>query len=159
MCVRAHRHARVWFVLLFSGIKKLCWSGGWMGGQEGRRRGQMEVPWEVSKASGRTPPGTGWKDMGMGVFTGLWRNSPPLGDLCLHCMEGMVAELLSGRGRLLLGPDESVRLVPWLLCSGRKVLTESCVFWYSRVGSKAWLGARPPISRAESSMDAGEICL
>lgn len=130
-----------------------------MDGRQGRRRGQMEVPWEVSKASGRTPPGTGWKDMGMGVLTGLWRNSPPLGDLCLHCMEGMVAELLRGSGRLLPGPDDSVRLVPWLLCSGRKVLTESCVFWYSRVGSKAWLGARPPISRAESSMDAGEICL
>ena len=70
-----------------------------------------------------------------------------------------MAELLSGSGRLLLGPDDSVRLVPWLLCSGRKVLTESWVFWYSLVGSKAWLGARPPISRAESSMDAGEICL
>lgn len=118
----------------------------------------MEVPWEVSRASGRTPPGTGWKDMGMGVFTGLCRNSPPLGDRCLHWMGGMVAALLSGRGRLLLGPAESVRPAPWPLCSGRKVLTVSWVFWYSRVGSRAGLGARPPISRAESSMDAGEIC-
>lgn len=54
-----------------------------------------------------------WKDAsrhgleghGDGGLHGALAEQPPR-DLCLHCMEGMVAELLSGRGRLLLGPDE-----------------------------------------------------
>lgn len=120
---------------------------------------QMDVPWEGSIASGMTPPGTDWNDIGIGVFTGLWRNSPPFGDLCLHCMEGMVAELLRGSGRLLPEAAVSVLLAPWVVCSGKKVVTESCVFWYSRTGSRVWAGCMPPISKAEISMDAGEICL
>lgn len=119
----------------------------------------MDVPWDGSMTSGMTPPGTDWKDIGMGVFTGLWRNSPPFGDLCLHCIEGMVAELLSGSGRLLPEAPVSVLLAPWVVCSGKKVVTESCVFWYSRTGSRVWLGCMPPISKAEISMDAGESCL
>lgn len=79
-------------------------------------------------ASGVIPPGTDWKDIGMGVFTGLCRNSPPLGDRCLHCIdEGMVAELLRGSGRLLPEAPVSVLLAPCVVCSAKNVVTESCV--------------------------------
>lgn len=47
----------------------------------------------------------------MGVLTGLWRNSPPLGALCLQRIEGMVA-LLRGRGKFLPAPELIVLPAP-----------------------------------------------
>lgn len=121
----------------------------------------MEVPWEGVKASGGRLQARAGRTWGWGSSRGSG-GTAPLGDLCLHCMEGMVAELLSGRGRLLLGPDESVRLVPWLcFAPAGKVLTELRVLVLSS-GLKAGWEPGPHLQGRElngAGKSACEQCL
>lgn len=120
---------------------------------------QMDVLWVGSMASGMGPPGTGGYGIGMGVLPGLCRKRPPLGALCLHCMEEGMVELPRGSGSAVPGPGASVLPTPWA-CSGRKVLTDRPVPAKSRPASRAaWPGCMPPMSRAEISIDGPGICL